>query len=149
MKNILKVIVLALLIPGILFAQEAPTAQEEQSEEVVEEVSLDHHLIYYDDPFLAPKEYYLDGKRVDDLSEIKELLLANERSRHYAKVSSFVMGFAYFFGGTSGALLALGINPDAPYSKQFLISSAISFGLAIISGCVSGHYFDKAIDEYQ
>ena len=54
-------------------------------------------------------QYYLDGKPVDDLSEIKEILLANENSRHSVKVSNVLMGVAYVFGGVAGFLLGYGL----------------------------------------
>lgn len=77
MNNLLKAIALALLIPCAVFAQVLPAEQEDVlAEENVEEVSSEHHMIYYDD-LLIGTEFYLDGKVVNDLSEIRRYLLAN------------------------------------------------------------------------
>ena len=88
----------------------------------LEEVFSEHHMIYYDD-LLIGTEFYLDGKVVNDLSEIRRYLLANEYSRPYAKASNWIRAFAYLFAGASGMML--------------------------VGGFVSGHYLEKAIDEYQ
>jgi hypothetical protein len=123
MNNLLKAIALAFLIPCAVLAQVLPAEQEDvRAEENVEEVSSEHHMIYYDD-LLIGTEFYLDGKVVNDLSQIRRYLLANEYSRHYAKVSNWVRAFAYLFAGASGMML--------------------------VGGFVSGRYLEKAIDEYR
>ena len=77
MNNLLKAIVLAFLIPCAAFAQMVPAEQEDMmAEENEEEVSSEHHLIYYDD-LLIGTEFYLDGKVVNDLSQIRRYLLAD------------------------------------------------------------------------
>ena len=82
------------------------------------------------------------------MSEIRRLLLANENSRHSAKVSNVLMGVAYVFGGLSGFLLAYGLLQDQPYFKYMLIGSGVSFTTGVVSAGVSSHYLEKAIDEY-
>ena len=149
MRNLFKTIILAFLIPCALFAQVLPAEQEDvQAEENVEEVSSEHHLIYYDD-LLIGTEFYLDGKVVNDLSQIRRYLLANEYSRHYAKVSNWVRAFAYLFAGASGMMLVGGLVTESPYNKYLFIGSAASFVVGITGGFVSGHYLEKAIDEYR
>lgn len=149
MRNLFKAIVLALLIPCALFAQVLPAEQEDvQAEENVEEVSSEHHMIYYDD-LLIGTEFYLDGKVVNDLSEIRRYLLANEYSRPYAKASNWVRAFAYLFAGAGGMMLVGGFVTENPYNKYLFIGSAASFVVGITGGFVSGHYLEKAIDEYQ
>ena len=114
----------------------------------IEETAIEHHVIYYDYELFFGNQYYLDGKAVDNLSEIRRLLLANENSRHSAKVSNVLMGVAYVFGGLSGFLLAYGLVQDQPYCKYMLIGSAVSFTTGVIGAGVSSHYLEKAIDEY-
>ncbi|WP_163438473.1 hypothetical protein [Fibrobacter succinogenes] len=149
MRNLFKAIVLALLIPCGLFAQVLPAEQEDVlAEENVEDVSSEHHMIYYDD-LLIGTEFYLDGKVVNDLSEMRRYLLANEYSRPYAKASNWVRAFAYLFAGASGMMLVGGFVTENPYNKYLFIGSAASFVVGITGGFVSGHYLEKAIDEYR
>ena len=149
MRNLFKTIILAFLIPCALFAQVLPAEQEDvQAEGNVEDVPSEHHMIYYDD-LLIGTEFYLDGKVVNDLSEIRRYLLANEYSRPYAKASNWVRAFAYLFAGASGMMLVGGFVTENPYSKYLFIGSAASFVVGITGGFLSGHYLEKAIDEYQ
>lgn len=149
MNNLLKAIALAFLIPCAVLAQVLPAEQEDvRAEENVEEVFSEHHMIYYDD-LLIGTEFYLDGKVVNDLSEIRRYLLANEYSRSYAKASNWIRAFAYFFAGASGMMLVGGFVTESPYSKYLFIGSAASFVVGITGGFVSGHYLEKAIDEYR
>lgn len=114
----------------------------------LEEVSSEHHMIYYDD-LLIGTEFYLDGKVVNDLSEIRRYLLANEYSRPYAKASNWVRAFAYLFAGAAGMMLVGGFVTKNPYSKYLFIGSAALFVVGITGGFVSGRYLEKAIDEYR
>ena len=88
-------------------------------------------------------------KVVNDLSEIRRHLLANEFSRPYAKTSNWIRAFAYLFAGASGMMLVGGFVTENPYSKYLFIGSAASFVVGITGGFVSGHYLEKAIDEYR
>ncbi|WP_405341454.1 hypothetical protein [Fibrobacter sp.] len=144
-----KILKLILLLSCALFAQLMPASTDDSfQEEDTEEVVAEHHHIYYDSGlFGLGKEYYVDGKTVE-LSEVTQLLLENEHSRSSAKVSSVLMGFAYVFGGVSGALLVYGLVQSQPYSKYMFIGSGISFSVGLVGAGVSSHYLDKAIDEY-
>jgi len=148
MNNLLKAFILALLIPCVLFAQVMPAERGMLAEENVEEVFSEHHMIYYDD-LLIGTEFYLDGKVVNDLSEIRRHLLANEYSRSYAKASNWVRAFAYLLAGAGGMMLVGGFVTENPYNKYLFIGSAASFVVGITDGFVSGHYLEKAIDEYR
>ena len=149
MSKYIKALLFAILIPCAAFAQVLPAEQEDVlAEENVEEVSSEHHMIYYDD-LLIGTEFYLDGKVVNDLSQIRRYLLANEYSRHYAKVSNWVRAFAYLFAGAAGMMLVGGFVTENPYNKYLFIGSAASFVVGITGGFVSGHYLEKAIDEYR
>ena len=149
MRNLFKAIVLALLIPCGLFAQVLSAEQEDElAEENVEEVFSEHHMIYYDD-LLIGTEFYLDGKVVNDLSEIRRYLLANDYSRSCARASNWIRAFAYLFAGASGMMLVGGFVTENPYNKYLFIGSAASFVVGITGGFVSGHYLEKAIDEYR
>ena len=60
MNNLLKAIALAFLIPCAAFAQVLPAEQEDVlAEENVEEVSSEHHMIYYDDLLIGTVPDYL------------------------------------------------------------------------------------------
>ena len=147
MSNLFKVV---LLFSCVLFAQVVPASTDSFSqEEDVEETANEHHSIYYDYELFYGTKYYLDGKAVDDLSEIRRYLLANEYSRPYAKTSNWVRAFAYLFAGASGMMLVGGFVTENPYSKYLFIGSAASFVVGITGGFVSGHYLEKAIDEYR
>ena len=149
MSKYIKALLFAILIPCAAFAQALPAEQEGVlAEENVEEVSSEHHMIYYDD-LLIGTEFYLDGKVVNDLSEIRRYLLANEYSRSYAKASNWIRAFAYLFAGAGGMMLVGGFVTESPYSKYLFIGSAASFVVGITGGFVSGHYLEKAIDEYR
>lgn len=146
MSNVLKIV---LLFSCALFAQVIPASIDSLSQEDdIEETEIEHHVIYYDYELFFGNQYYLDGKAVNDLSEIKRLLLANENSRHSVKVSNVLMGVAYVLGGLSGFLLAYGLVQDQPYFKYMLIGSGVSFTTGVVSAGVSSHYLEKAIDEY-
>lgn len=146
MSNLFKVV---LLFSCALFAQVLPASTDSFSQEDdVEETANEHHMIYYDD-LLIGTEFYLDGKVVNDLSEIRRHLLANEFSRPYAKTSNWIRAFAYLFAGASGMMLVGGFVTENPYSKYLFIGSAASFVVGITGGFVSGHYLEKAIDEYR
>jgi len=147
MRNLFKTIILAFLIPCAVFAQMVSAEQDVQVEENAEDVASEHHLIYYDD-LLIGTEFYLDGKVVNDLSQIRRYLLANEYSKHYAKVSNWIRAFAYLFAGASGMMLVGGLVTESPYNKCLFIGSASSFAIGITGGFVSGHYLEKAVDEY-
>ena len=147
MSNLFKVV---LLFSCVLFAQVVPASTDSFSQEDdVEETANEHHSIYYDYELFYGTKYYLDGKAVDDLSEIRRYLLANEYSRPYAKTSNWVRAFAYLFAGASGMMLVGGFVTENPYSKYLFIGSAASFVVGITGGFVSGHYLEKAIDEYR
>ena len=147
MSNLFKVV---LLFSCALFAQVLPASTDSFSQEDdVEETANEHHSIYYDYELFYGTKYYLDGKAVDDLSEIRRYLLANEYSRPYAKTSNWVRAFAYLFAGASGMMLVGGFVTENPYSKYLFIGSAASFVVGITGGFVSGHYLEKAIDEYR
>ena len=146
MSNLFKVV---LLFSCVLFAQVVPASTDSFSQEDdVEETANEHHSIYYDYELFYGTKYYLDGKAVDDLSEIRRYLLANEYSRPYAKTSNWVRAFAYLFAGASGMMLVGGLVTESPYNKYLFIGSASSFAIGITGGFVSGHYLEKAVDEY-
>ncbi|SHL70137.1 hypothetical protein SAMN05720487_12226 [Fibrobacter sp. UWT2] len=146
MSNLFKVV---LLFSCVLFAQVVPAPVDSLSQEDdEEETAKEHHLIYYDYELFFGDQYYLDGKPVDDLSEIREILLANENSRHSAKVSNVLMGVAYVFGGVAGFLLGYGLIQDPPYRNYMLIGSAASFTIGVVGAGISSNYLEKAIDEY-
>ena len=146
MSNLFKVV---LLFSCVLFAQVVPASTDSFSqEEDVEETANEHHSIYYDYELFYGTKYYLDGKAVDDLSEIKRLLLANEKSRHSVKVSNVLMGFGYVFGGVAGFLLGYGLIQNPPYRNYMLIGSAVSFTIGVVGAGISSNYLEKAIDEY-
>ena len=147
MSNLFKVV---LLFSCALFAQVVPAPVDSLSQEDdVEETANEHHMIYYDYELFYGNKYYLDGKPVDDLSEIKRLLLESENSRHYTKVSNALMGIAYVFGGVAGFLLAYGLIQNPPYRNYMLIGSAVSFVTGVVGAGISSNYLEKAIDEYR
>ena len=84
-KSLIKVLFLV-LIPCAIFAQVLPAEQDVQVEENAEDVAGEHHMIYYDD-LLIGTEFYLDGKVVNDLSEIRRYLLGRfVCCRHYRRI---------------------------------------------------------------
>ena len=160
MNNLLKAVILALLIPCVLFAQAMPDTlkselQDSTEIDVVNGYDVNDNTCFEENPILCHKlfyrevgllkwEYKLDYEKVD-MDELYPYLKANPESRgnYWAfRVTRFLgIGTLLYTAVACPLFLATG-------SKAIGISWGVSFAAGLALGIASVTELHVAIDDY-